>query len=201
MRRFAHTFYLVIIAVLATLLYVEHSKQPDTAPPQAVQQTETSEEIQASLNDLSQRLADLQTQVERQSTTEHQSPPSSYQVSSQPASDGTQAQQNIDSQVSLSQNQLRRRLESESIDPDWSYQQEDNIRELFAQDQYLQNLQLNDLRCRRTLCELQIQELDNQQPINNLYLHQAIIDADWMPHERLLSFQQEDSSYLYIFRN
>lgn len=207
MPRFAHTFYLIIIAVLATLLYIEHSNQSDTAQTDE-RQLAFSDEVQASLHDLSQRVAELQTEVANLHNSNQQEQ-SSYQIQYHSEDEMSPDQPQVAPVVStrglpsdLSQHQLSRRIENESTDPDWSYQQEDLIRELFISDDYLQSLQLNDVRCRSTLCELQIQETDSQQPINTGRLHQQLtIGTESMSNDRLISIQQEDIQYLYIFRN
>ncbi|RUO26985.1 hypothetical protein CWE09_09910 [Aliidiomarina minuta] len=201
MRRFAHTFYLVIIAVLATLLYVEHNKQSDTAQ---------AEEVQAMLSHINHQVAELQTQVESLQDAGNQQPQTGYQIQYH-SEDTSLPNQNhqvspiVSSRalpVDLSHTQLRRRVENENADPDWSYQQEDNIRDLFIEDEHLQSLQLNEVRCRSSLCELQIQQTDPQQPVDTTRLHQQLtINAESLSHERVISFRQDDISYLYIFRN
>lgn len=176
-RSLVHTLYLLIIAVLATLLYVERSidrtieSEPSITPQADTGLTEHADErrqqhaalqerldyLEASLLD---QLANLQNQVSQlNQDTDVDS------IDGNASADEAIGMVSADAPATLDTTMLddfaahQQRFDIQSVDPDWAYRTRERIVELFRTDGELRaRYRLDDIECRTTLCQVDISE-------------------------------------------
>ena len=220
-----HMFYLLVIAVLGTLLFVERQSQPTTPSNSDISEqiSTLQEEFDGRFNDLYSHI-DSQLEATREQLARHQdetavsrtAPPASTQ---NPPVDSITANQETpveSAPVPLTASDYARlgsamvddfearqaQFEIQSVDPDWAYPSTNRVRELFNQDDYLRQLHLTDIECRSNLCQIDIDVADPQS-INPARLLQAlnqVNDNDYGFSYRLQSQPQEHSYRVLLQR-
>ncbi|MCC5878511.1 MAG: hypothetical protein JJU03_01245 [Idiomarina sp.] len=174
-----HTFYLLVIAVLLTLIFVERQKQSDDPSTRAL-----SEQLESTQESLTTRVRDLSEQMDsRFAALEERLPPPHEQdqprrtappASSQnpPVDSIHEPQESADepAQPPMSSGDYARlgsamvddfearknEFDMQSVDPDWANPTLDLIRAQFSDNHYLSELHLADMECRSSICQIDI---------------------------------------------
>lgn len=217
-----HTFYLLVIAVLGTLLIVEHQNQSATPS-----NSELSEQI-ASMNEtLDSRIDNLYRHIDlqleatrneiaaqREDTQQsHTVPPASAQnppVDSIVTNDSTAEEAaspglNSDDYARLGSAILdnfearQADFEMQSVDPEWAYPSNDRIQEVFRENEYLRQLHLADIECRSSICKVEI-SVSDPQSINPARLLQAINQVNDNGYKYHLSSRPFEHSYQVLLQ-
>ena len=220
-----HMFYLLVIAVLATLLFVERQSQPTTPS-----NSDISEQISTLQEEFDHRFDDLYSHIDsqleatREQLARHQeesaesrtAPPASTQnppvdsiaededapVETPAVPLTTRDYARLGSAMVDDFDARQAQFEIQSVDPDWAYPSANRVRELFNQDDYLRQLHLTDIECRSNLCQIDIDVVDPQS-INPARLLQALYqvnDNDYSFSYRLQSRPQESSYRVLLQR-
>lgn len=196
--KFMHMFYILVIAVLLTLLFVE--RQQHTAP---LTREELSTELERQQDVLNAHIERLHSQTEQQFTElatrfERQQQPASI-TSSAPASSqnppvnqletpteaaadtSTRSMQSVDyAQLGAAMTNdfdaRQREFSMQSVDPDWADPSRALIRDALATSPATQALSIAGLECRSSICQLDVsqQNPDSLQPAQILQALQTI---------------------------
>lgn len=220
--KLVHTFYLLVIAVLGTLLIVEHQSQP--AMPS---NSELSEQI-ASMNEtLDSRIDNLYRHIDLQleatrneiaaqredAQQSHTVPPASAQnppIDSIVANDSAAEEAalpglNSDDYARLGSAILdnfearQADFDMQSVDPDWAYPSHDRIQEVFRENDYLRQLHLADIECRSSICKVEI-SVSDPQSINPARLLQAINQVNDNGYKYHLTSRPFEHSYQVLLQ-
>ena len=194
--KLVHTFYLLVIAVLITLLFVEHQSEPaETSNSELSEQIASMNETLDSRIDNLYRHIDLKLEATRTelaaqravSQPSHTAPPASTHnppvdsiVPSDPDAEETSSSglgstdyARMGSAILDDFEARHAEFEMQSVDPDWAYPSYDRLQELFSQDDYLRQLHLADIECRSSICKVDI-SVSDPQSINPVRLLQAL---------------------------
>lgn len=180
-RSLFHTFYLIVIAVLATLLYLERDEQPDPViatlvdSQNALQQELTV--IQSTLHDAqqshSEQLDQLMVQVSQLTRAPSNVRPHSNATETT-ESDSTASATNqpvalVSSPLSNEFALLKQQFNMQSVDPDWAYATRELLLNRVESSALLGRHTLSDIECRSTLCRIEL-SLDTDEQINSQQL-------------------------------
>lgn len=191
-----HTLYLLVIAVLLTLLFVERQQQPDEPSTSALAEhiENTQEALATQVRNLSQQMDTRFAALEERLPPPHQqdeprrtAPPASTQNppvdsisesrDSTPApaleemSSGDYAR--LGSAMVDDFDARQREFDMQSVDPDWADATSALIRERFSEDDYLNDMQLVAIECRSSICQVDI-GVSDPASINPARLLQAL---------------------------
>ncbi|RUO30901.1 hypothetical protein CWE12_06595 [Aliidiomarina sedimenti] len=172
-RSVFHLLYLIVIAVLLTLLYVERYEDTETTSDtdqQANVSATREDDYQAQHHALVDQLETLETtlldqlsalqqQLTRlEDATGNRAPGSTETTEQTPAAGSPQQPVTVDTTMLDDFASHQQRFDIQSVDPDWAYRTRERIVELFADDPALKHYQLNDIECRTTLCQVDIRD-------------------------------------------
>lgn len=213
-RTAMHMIYLLIIAVLLTLLYVERRDSlnliiPDdenvTHPEydglseQLTEQYQLLTQIEERLStlELSSRQNDIHnyTQVSVDNSAEAETLPSAQDIAL--ADNPLATRRNFNPDL-IGQSQ-RQTFEAEETDPEWAYLAEDAIRDAFATDDYLRELQYQSIECRSTLCRIMISN-DMVGGLNTPAIMYSLNNIETLDTRVSVAVNQEDIMELYLQR-
>lgn len=219
-RTAMHMFYLLVIAILITLLYVERRDGielvlPDTSDTNQPQDdlTERLEQQYQLLVRIDQRLTELESAPGQTEQQNH------VQLTMDRASESTGNMPDPESQPTPPQNpeerlvrnamqgfnpdligqRQRQTFEQEETDPEWAYQAEEAIRETFASDDYLRQLQYQSIECRTSLCRILIND-DIVGGLNNPAIMYALNNIENLDTRVSVSVTQDEVMELYLQR-
>ncbi|RUO33661.1 hypothetical protein [Aliidiomarina soli] len=172
-RSVFHLLYLIVIAVLLTLLYVERYEGNETTSD-TDQQTNLNatreddyqaqhqalmEQLETLETTLLDQLSSLQQQLTRLEDAADSGVSDATESTGQvPDRDQPQQPATVDTSMLDDFDSHQQRFDIQSVDPDWAYHTRERIVELFADDPALKHYQLNDIECRTTLCRVDISD-------------------------------------------
>lgn len=223
--KFFHTFYLLAIAVLGTLLFVERQNQSlsESNNELSAQITQLHEHLDNRLNEFSTHIDEQFNALEARMPTSSEAPassqtaaPSSAQnppIDRLPSSQHSSQPEPSDPLTSDDYARLgsafvddfdarQAEFDIQSVDPEWAYPSSNRIHELFNQHRYLNQLQLTSVECRSSICQVDIDMTAPQtiDPARMLRALNQVNDNSYDYEYRLLSKALEQQYRFLVLR-
>lgn len=213
-----HTLYLVVIAILLTLLFVERQGQRSSPEQQVLSeqvealQVELLESVSALRTTMQTQFTELNTALERVSEADETYPRSLPASAQQPPLNRLQNESEpadlaeppltssdyarLGAAVSDSFSARQDLFDMQSVDPDWAYPTRERIENLFYEHAYLRDMQLIEVECRSSICRIDLSAQDAN-AINPARLLQALnqLNSDRDSGHFTLNSQPQDFGY------
>ena len=81
------------------------------------------------------------------------------------------------------------RFEAESTDQSWSYAAEQNITDLFMNEEALRDFSVDDVECRNETCALTINNMGNEPFLAFMMIQRAVSTQSWYPESGTTTLQ------------
>lgn len=201
MQRFTHFIYLTVISALVFLLIGatfkhEHRVTNRLSGPVQVERDMNSgyrtlpEPIANNSAEIEARLGEFDVKGEDsarfESETEQLSLQQQFIQHQEPIlTTGQEIAQQIRQQAG--------RFETESTDQSWSYIAEQNITDLFMNEEALRDFSIDDVECRNETCALTISNLSNEPFLAFMMIQRAAVAQAWYPEGGTTTLQLSEN--------
>lgn len=212
MTKWAHIIYLSVIAILSYLLWQQFSapqQQAHLLQKNAQQQEETEmvavattkpEEITVNTPNSADTNSDI--------IAEQRPAEATNRTSGETSSGSTSSLRFTDAEMAemlknaINVDKVKERMQTEAIDQDWAYAMQENIQVLYDQNESLHSVNLDEIECRTTVCEIQFTETNA--PIDFMSsFHSKMVTSPWYNESYqsvMLSNSESQTQTFYIVR-
>lgn len=217
MAKFIHITYLVIISVLAILLWQESSRETTERELEearlnaelAVQGASSSANLEALVGELQAEnraleeqlleqehlLTELRSELGEVASTEENLSESRREVNALGTNSAealARAMRNA-REGNLSNDDLAVRRELEPVDPDWAYPVEQNLQDFFIRQEEFRHLNLTNVECRTSYCELSLELGEPGQSFNTSVLYRYLQNEEWFHDGMIMAFENPEA--------
>lgn len=93
---------------------------------------------------------------------------------------------------------IKNKFDIQTTDDEWAHVYESNMHEMFASDESLQNMDVKDIQCKTSLCELTIYS-DSPHYLSANALAKSLGQQEWRDKKALILFNDESNDGLMKF--
>ncbi len=217
MAKFVHIIYVVIISVLAILLWQESSQEvSDLNANESLVNTslnhrvdENERNLEALVGELQAQNQSLEARVQEQerllADLRDQAGEIAEQERNQQEAAGEQSEQTRNSVNALaraienaqdghlSNDDMAVRRELEPVDPSWAYPIEQNLQDFFIREEEFRHINVIDLECRTSYCEMSLELTEPGQSFNTSVLNRYLQEEDWFQNGMIMAFENPEA--------
>lgn len=175
-------FQFLVIASLVTYLALEPCGTQDERPINSTAQLGPSD-----------NLASLPEAVVMNSEDTHlatEAAPAETAISTE-VEDQQEMHQRVASDLASTITEVEQKFQSEAVDQDWAYSQQQNLMDLFHTSESLRDIEVADITCLESVCKLEVADFSGEPFVDMMKIQREWIAQDWY-REGARSFMKFD---------